>query len=608
MDRGVDEETRDVQTLDGAFGRSYGRDELCIAVSTGGPFQTFALPDEPSATIGRGSASHIRIDDPSVSRMHAKLKVDGDIRIMDLGSSNGVRVGGARIDANQWVAINIGEMVRIGAAHVVVQPRRRVARPRRIWSHGYFESRVEEECARSDRSGTAFGVLHVRLPDSDPSAGGEIEDTFASWLRAADVLARYAPGEYEVLFVDLSPDQAAAAADRLVDQLAAQLSCSPEGIQRGLACFPRDHRSAGRLLSHAKDLARGPRTRASRPSMDIVETRSGFREQLARVADSTMSVLILGETGVGKEVCAEALHRQSSRAAQKLLRLNCAALSETLLESELFGYERGAFTGAAKSKPGLLETAQGGTVFLDEIGEIPSSTQVKLLRVLEERKVQRIGALEPRDIDVRFVSATNRDLEVEVRAGRFRQDLLFRLNTFTLHIPPLRQRVPEILPLATEFLARARADLGHRDAPPLSAAVVATLERYAWPGNIRELRNVMERAAVLAGGGPNVLEHLPLDKMNATVVPSLPSLRASAPADNGALDLDALPTGRIEPPARRPTDSLHDEVRELERDRIVSALDECAGNQTQAAKRLGISRGTLIKRLDAYGIPRPRKR
>ncbi|MGK4007367.1 sigma 54-interacting transcriptional regulator [Sorangium sp. So ce1036] len=324
-----------------------------------------------------------------------------------------------------------------------------------------------------------------------------------------------------------------------------------------------------------------------------------------RVAGAPLSVLLLGETGAGKEVLAEHIHRRSPRANGPFLRLNCAALSESLLESELFGHEKGAFTSAAHAKPGLLETAEKGTVLLDEVGELPPSIQVKLLRVLEDRKVMRVGGLSPRSIDVRFISATNRDLAAEVRRGAFREDLFFRLNGIALTIPPLRERVAEIEPLARAIAARTASALG-RPAPALAPETLAALEAHRWPGNIRELRNVIERAVVLSGGDTLLPEHLLLDAAAAPpVLPASPE-RASpetpaAPARAAGEDAGAAQ------PAQSARD-LRSEIDALERRRIVDALERCAGNQTQAAALLGMPRRTFVARLDAYGIPRPRKR
>jgi len=270
---------------------------------------------------------------------------------------------------------------------------------------------------------------------------------------------------------------------------------------------------------------------------------------------------------------AETVHRASPRRGGPYVCLNCAALSETLLESELFGHERGAFTGAVQAKPGLLETAARGTLFLDEVGELPLATQAKLLRVLETREVARLGSVKPRRIDVRFIAATNRDLEKEVARGAFRADLYYRLNGITLTIPPLRSRLEEIRPLAEPFLRLICRDLG-RQPPLLPPASVAHLEAYAWPGNIRELKNVIERAVLLCEGPMLEPQHMPLER---------PLTESQKLTSSGA------------GPARN------------ERDRIVEALASCAGNQSRAAKMLGIPRRTFVTKLDAYRIPRPKK-
>ena len=324
-----------------------------------------------------------------------------------------------------------------------------------------------------------------------------------------------------------------------------------------------------------------------------------------RVAGAPITVLLLGETGAGKEVLAEHIHRRSPRAQGPFLRLNCAALSESLLESELFGHEKGAFTSAGQAKQGLLETAEKGTVLLDEVGELPPSIQVKLLRVLEDRKVMRVGGLSPRPIDVRFLSATYRDLAAEVKRGAFREDLFFRLNGIALTIPPLRARTSEIAPLARAIADRTASALG-RPAPAFAPETLAALEVHRWPGNIRELRNVIERAVVLSGGDTLLPEHLLLDAAAAPppvearpVTPPVEARPAAAPAEATA------PAGAV--PSAEGAGGLRSELDAIERRRIVDALEQCAGNQTQAAALLGMPRRTFVARLSAYGIPRPRK-
>ena len=300
----------------------------------------------------------------------------------------------------------------------------------------------------------------------------------------------------------------------------------------------------------------------------------------ARAAAGTIGVVILGETGVGKDVLARWIHDASPRAARPFVSVNCAALSESLLESELFGHERGAFTGAAQAKEGLLETAPGGTVFLDEVGELPAATQAKLLRVIEAREVLRVGGVRPRKIDVRFVAATNRDLEADVARGSFRRDLYFRLNGMTLVVPPLRERPADVPLLARRFVAALAAGAGHRRVPAISAAALARLAAHAWPGNVRELRNVVERALLLCDGPAITEAHLPPEVLSVVAAPPGAPSASRAPST-------AVPEGS-------------------ERARILGALAACAGNQSRAAKKLGISRKVLIARLDAYGVARPR--
>lgn len=331
--------------------------------------------------------------------------------------------------------------------------------------------------------------------------------------------------------------------------------------------------------------------RAPGPSpMEEVERLVG------RFAPSAVSLVLVGETGVGKEVLAERVHAASGRQGP-LVRINCAGLAPELLESELFGHERGAFTGAVQAKPGLVEAAHGGTLFLDELGEMPASTQPKLLRVLESGEVRRVGAVRARAVDVRFVSATHRDLRTLAVLGAFREDLLFRLNGFTLRLPPLRERRGEILGLAASFAAAAAARAG-RPAPSFSAGAALLLESYRWPGNVRELRNVIERAALLEEHGRLDVAHLVLDPAVGA-----PSSAAFPPSSSRAL-VDATP-----PPSSVGFGPPSSGV-ELpgERERISRALAEAGGNLSDAAKALGLTPRVLGYRMDKLGLPRPRRR
>jgi DNA-binding NtrC family response regulator len=357
----------------------------------------------------------------------------------------------------------------------------------------------------------------------------------------------------------------------------------------------------------AADAPGGLAQRAAGAGPVIVEdpTMRAVYEQARLAARAQISILLLGETGVGKEVLAREIHRASPRAQGPFLAIHCAALSESLLESELFGHEKGSFTGAAQARAGLFEAADGGTVLLDEIGELSPSVQVKLLRVLEERAVMRIGARSPRPVDVRFIAATNRDLEAEVARGAFREDLFYRLNGIALTVPPLRARAAEVVDLASLFLAEACKKLDRPRAPSLSPEARSALERYPWPGNVRELRNAMERVAVLCPGEVALPEHLPPRiAARAPQPPAFPPPPPPSPSAPGAPTL-TIPAS---PRAEGPGEAALADRESAERQRIMDALDQCAGNQTRAAELLGISRRTLVSRLEEYGLPRPRKR
>jgi len=324
-------------------------------------------------------------------------------------------------------------------------------------------------------------------------------------------------------------------------------------------------------------------------------------EMLDIVAPTGLSVLILGETGVGKEIFAEALHRRSSRVGAPFLKLNCAALPESILEAELFGYEKGAFTGASQTKVGLFEAADGGTLFLDEVGEMAASTQTKVLRALESGEVMRLGSSTTRKVDVRFLSAANRDLRKLVAAGSFRADLFFRLNGITMTLPPLRRRPDDVLPLAEVFLARAARKLG-KPPPRLGEQAIRALVAHLWPGNVRELRNVIERAVVLCPGEVLRPEDLLLHEEAGVEESAADPPRTATPVPAPASD--EVVTLRI--PLRPSTPELKGKVEEFERAQILEALGRTGGNQTRAAKLLGIARRTLIKKMIRHGIERPR--
>ena len=314
---------------------------------------------------------------------------------------------------------------------------------------------------------------------------------------------------------------------------------------------------------------------------DIIGTSAGLRkvtQQIQLVAPTDAAVLITGESGTGKELVARAIHDLSARKNRALIKVNCGAVPEGLFESEFFGHVRGAFTGALKDRPGRFELADGGTLFLDEIGEVPLATQAKLLRVLQEREFERVGDTRTRKADVRIIAATHRDLEKEIDAGRFRQDLYYRLSVFPIEIPPLRDRHDDIEPLVKHFVAQSARRL-NRPAPRVSRATMTQLVQYSWPGNVRELQNAIERAVILAEGGP---------------------LRFDLPLAKPGREGRALPP--VSPDAPLITRA---ELKRRERDSLVAALAQSGGKvfgPNGAAALLGMKPTTLASRLKALGL------
>ncbi len=556
---------------------------LCAMISIDGVVTTKALPDAGDVTIGRDSTCDIVIPHASVSRQHAKLRMS-PLEISDAGSRNGTRVRGSHLEPHVPVPLAVGEAVQLGRCAVLIH-QSSILLDDPIddgvpdHSPDSFARMFEMECARSSRSRSPFSFVRVEVREGRPA---EVGDLLRATLRTSDAISTDGPNGFQLLLLDTSADQTAIAVSRMT-QLLAQHGLV---VKTGVARYPHDGVTAAQLSAHAWE-------RLGRSPHDPPTEMDHVRSLVAQVSHGEVSVLITGETGVGKELCAEMIHRLSSRAVKPFVKLNCASVVESLIESELFGHERGAFTGAITARPGLFEAGNGGTVFLDEIGELPLSVQSKLLRVLEDREVRRVGATTGKTLDIRFVCATNRHLADEVAAGRFRRDLYYRINGVTLAIPPLRERKSEIAGLAKAFARRSRP------ASPLVMGndVIAALEAHPWPGNIRELRNTIERAVLLSSGGSVRVSHLALEAEGARAE----LIGGTRP--NPRVTLTDLEVPRMTPDPQ----TLANAVADLERKRILDALNEYGGNQTRAARALGISRNTLLSRLDAYGLPRPRK-
>ena len=354
---------------------------------------------------------------------------------------------------------------------------------------------------------------------------------------------------------------------------------------------PADNEELKAVLEKSYEYTRlieeNARLRAKRTGEDegIIGASPGIarvRELIEQTGPSEATVLILGESGTGKELVADGLHRASARSRKPLIKVNCAALPADLLESELFGYMKGAFTGAVKDKPGRFQLASGGTLFLDEIGDMPSHLQAKLLRALQEKTVEPLGSVKPVETDVRVLAATNRDLRADVAAGRFREDLFYRLAVLEIPIPPLRERL-EDLPLLTGFLLRKLGKKNHKEIRTVSPAFLEALSRHTWPGNVRELENVLERALILARSdtfGPDLLPPQLAGLVSASACPA---------------------SGGVQAEGVRP-EALEDAMEDAERETLVRALDAHAGHREKTADALGISRRTLQYKLKKYSL------
>jgi two-component system, NtrC family, response regulator AtoC len=428
-------------------GEASGRRRSYLVVRRPDGTQVIDVDDGAEIVVGRSSTATVRVDDPRVSREHARIVRRGDaLELVDLGSRNGTRVND-KVVRGRSEALSSGDTVHIGEAEILIAE--------------------------------TTAALDGRRPTADVELPGVV---------------------------------------------------------------------------------------VSDPAMAQVF------DNVRRVAPMETTVLLLGETGVGKEVVAEQIHRQGPRASGPFVRLNCGSLPESLLEAELFGHERGAFTGADRRKAGYFETASGGTLFLDEVGELGASMQTRLLRVLEDGKFMRVGGREEIASDLRVIAATNRELERDVRIGRFRQDLYFRLAAFIIRLPPLRERPSEI-ELFAELFARQFGGRMKRPKLRIAADAMAALRAHDWPGNVRELRNAIEHAVVLAEDGVVTAQRLP---------DSVRGEHKAAVASAG----------------------MRGQVADIERRAIEDALEAEDGNQTRAARRLGISRRALLYKLDKYDLKR----
>jgi DNA-binding NtrC family response regulator/pSer/pThr/pTyr-binding forkhead associated (FHA) protein len=596
-----------------------------LLVLEGDTSTVFPLPVDGEVVIGRGDGVSLRLRDQSISRAHARVTCrGGQAEVADLGSQNGTRLNGdALIGTRKLVS---GDAIAIGAITMVFHSTAKTRASRALISLEGLRARLEEEVDRATRGGRSLAVIAL-VADAAKRPGGVL-DTVAivrladGQLRRADVIGQ-ASAE---LFYALLPDVDAAGGKTAAGHLVRALYRDAPNIRAGVAACPADGIDVDALLAGARAAAEDAdagevalasttyRTLDLGGRQAIVADAAMMRTfaLVERLAKSDLSVLVCGETGTGKDVIASAVHHGSARARGPMVTLNCAAVPETLAESELFGHERGAFSGAVTAKLGILEAGHGGTVFLDEIGELPLAIQAKLLRALETRRITRVGDVAERAVDFRLVAATNRNLTDEVAAGRFRQDLLFRIGGATVWLPPLRDRPRELPILASAFLAEICARAGR---PPMAISdeAMAALLAHPWPGNVREMRQVMDYVVAAYGDEREVAAWHVQDRLaGAGPAPSgarPPARTSTAPmAAVSALGTGELPAAgsATEPPAGgfRPID---EEIRELEKLRMGQALAVAQGNQTIAADLIKMPLRTFQAKAKAYGLRRKDK-
>ncbi len=562
--------------------------------------------------IGSAESAGIRIADGSLEPSHALLETT------EMGTFVTPIAGETLLNdepIRERRSVRPGDTLRLGDVAIGLHGQYNRTKDRPPLTAVQMRQRLVEESERFLRYRRPFAFLLIRATPGGPEEEAALLRAVSRAVRVVDVVAWDGHKEIWVLFPEtegaaMIPAQRVqtAAMGVVAHASGAVARCPNDGIDpdallAGVRAAAR-HAEAGHVVSiaevgHTLQLG-GKSIVAADPLM-----RSLF-ELVRRIAGSEIPVLIAGETGSGKEIVAQAVHAWSKRCEARMVSVNCAAMSETLLESELFGHEKGAFTGAVATKPGLFEEANGGTVFLDEVGECSPRTQAELLRVLETKRYCRVGSLRERIANVRVVAATNRSLEDEIRAGRFRQDLYFRLNAAMVTVPPLRDRPLDLPVLARAFLSEGCRREG-RELLQLSADAMARLSLHDWPGNVRELRNTLDFVTATTQGDNIDSCDLPAS-VAAKAAPWLLGRKHESPPPPPPSPSHPGVGGRPDGKFR----NLYEEVRELEMQRIQEALDATGGVRNQAADLIGVPLRTLVTKIKLYGLapapPRARKK
>jgi DNA-binding NtrC family response regulator len=552
--------------------------------------QMVPLHDGQAVIVGRARPADVPVRDPSLSRQHARFEyVNGELWVEDLGSTNGTRVNGKKIARAKIKATDAMSLGGVSVAFHAFTGAEGPGAEQGLESHDTFLGRLEEEVVRARTFGRKVAVLMVRAARRKQAHIGRWGPRVRGLVREVDTVALYDQGSVMACLPELSEEGARDLGRAIVER---KKRGDPQ-LLVGVAVFPDHAASADELVEVVRTTSRratgrqpvqvaaGGAAQPQSPDKPLVvspKMRAIF-ETARRVADAEIPVLIYGETGTGKEVLARTIHGASKRRRKPLRCINCAAIPETLIESALFGHEKGAFTSADRRAKGVFEEAAGGAVLLDEIGELSAAAQAALLRVLETRTISRVGSSKEISVDVRIIAATHRDLERMCQEDAFRWDLYYRLETMVIRIPPLRERPEEILPLAERFM-RGASKANHCKVETIAPDARLLLEAHGWPGNVRELRNTIARAVVIA--------------QDATIVADdLPS-RVRRPRQAEGPAAEVLPD--------EPGLSIKEKVKRYEAQLLLDALAKHDWNQTKTAEALEIPLRTLVHKMKQYGL------
>ncbi len=561
--------------------------------------QVIPLVEGVCVVIGRSPPADVAIRDNSLSRLHVCVELlQGEVWVNDLESTNGTWVNGAQVERAK---VDLGVELMFGAVLATIQKAAPLeTRSLGVANHDDFLASVSAEINRAKMYSRSLSLVMFSSGKKEAPHVSRWFPEVQTFLRPFDRVAFYSANTVEILLPELDEGQA--------KKIAAEILAQTPYLLGAIAVFPVHAVSAEALLE-ATRTAMG-RTHSAPPlqiaeaaftsvstsdkglevSQSAVIQSAAMREifkTIHKVASSSIPVLVNGETGTGKEVVARAIHANGNRKNKPIRCVNCGAIPSQLVESTLFGHERGAFTGATSQVKGVFESAEGGTVLLDEIGELPPSAQASLLRVLDTKRISRVGSTKEIEVDARVIAATHKNLEAMVQRGEFREDLLYRLNTMTLRVPPLRERIEEIEPLARHFMQRAN-EANQSQVDSIDEDALQHLLQYSWPGNVRELRNAIERAVVIAQDNVITLEDLP------ERVREMGCVARSRDGDE-----------KVEPAFPKEGQdcvNLRAEVQRFESELILRALKVASWDRNLAARNLGVPLRTLSRKMQQYGI------